>query len=441
MERIPPHNEQAERKVLGSLIKDNSQIGEISAILKPEDFYKDCHQRIYRGILAIWDKGKPVDLAILADWLVKEGMLEEIGGYGYVAEIWDNEPTGAMAVHFGELVRDRSIQRRLLFAGQEIVRISSSPMGEVEPMLAEAERKVLEISNLGVTGSVYDMPTVITELFQRIDDQHSMRKDGISLRGVPTGWPEIDEITCGLQDGDLIIVAARPSVGKTALGLNVAYNAAVRNKVPTFFASLEQNKGEIAMRLMCLDSNVNSHSIRTGRLSSEDLERMTAAGSYLRKAPLFIDDRSGQDMFRIGANARRLKQKHKIGLIVIDYLQFIEPDRIKGMNRQEQVSNISRRLKNLARELKVPVLCLAQLNRASEARKDKRPLLSDLRESGSIEQDADVVMLMHRSEEAEGNAPIKIDVEIAKQRNGPTGRMALLFRRQTMRFESWHDDV
>lgn len=448
--RLPPSNPEAERSVLGCMIRDNSTIGDMAAMLCAADFYQDAHQRVFKAILEMWEKGKAVDLVLLADRLKVGNQLEDAGGYTALADLWDAAPTASNSEHYAGIVRDRSIQRQLLAASRKIAADAAEMVGDVHDLVAEAERSILAVADIGVSGNAYDMTTVMAEVYERIDNQYAMRESGTFTRGVPTGWYDLDEITCGLQDSELTIVAARPSVGKTAFGINISYHAAVNLGIPTFFCSLEQSKGELGMRLVSLHSKIDSHKLRTGKLSASDHALIAKSGGDLRKCPLIIDDLQGQDMFKIGAQARRLKARQDIKLVVIDYLQFIEPEKRKGtFNRQEEVSTISRRLKNLSRELKLPVLCLAQVNRKSEDRGDRRPKLSDLRESGAIEQDADVVTLLHRVEEEKFRedgtpippAPIQIiEVEVAKNRNGKTGMLLLNFRRETMRFESHEKD-
>lgn len=437
---LPPHNAEAERNTLGCMIRNNSCIGDVAALVKSADFYRDANQRIFGEILKLRDRHKPVDAAILADGLVKSGQLEDVGGYPYVAELLESSPTGANAEYYARIVRDRSIQRQLLRVGIEITQEAQKMTGEVQEMLASAEQRVLAIAELGVEGETVTLSEAIDEVYQRIDDRHQQAAEGAFLRGVATGWPDLDEITCGLQNGELIVIAARPSVGKTAFGINLANHAAINLGIPTLFASLEQSNTELTERLVCMRAKVDGHKIRKGRLSANDMQAICTAGDDMRAAPLWWDDSPGQNMLRICANARRLKARKGVRLVIVDYLQLIEPEDRRAP-RQEQVSAVSRRLKHLARELKIPVVAMAQVNRGSENRTDKRPKLSDLRESGAIEQDADVVILLHRPEPEDENAPPmpcqQIEVDVAKQRNGPTDRIVLMFRKSIMKFENF----
>jgi replicative DNA helicase len=434
-ERLPPQNREAERSVLGSMIRDNGVIGDVVQILREENFYQDAHQKIFSGIVGLYDRGHPVDLVTLAESLKEQNFIEDIGGYGYLAELWDAAPTAANAAYYSRIVRDKAIVRNLIHAGNEILRDSYDQAMPADDLLEGAERKILEIAELGITGQTFTLEQTLREAYNRIDAR--VAKGEGSISGLETGYVDIDEKTAGLQNSELIIVAARPSVGKTSFALNVARHIAVEHNRPVFFVSLEQSRIELAERLLCCQARVDSHKLRTGHLSSADMEKLIEAGGSLRTAKIFIDDTPGQGLLRIAANARRLKKKHEIKAVFIDYLQLIEPDN-RRESRQEQVAAISRRLKHLARELALPVVALAQVNRSSEDRQDHKPRLADLRESGSIEQDADTVMLLHRPEIYEpGQHEGTVEVMIAKQRNGPTGEITLTYIKQFMRFENF----
>jgi replicative DNA helicase len=435
LERLPPHSRDAERCVLGSMLRDNSVIGDVLQLIRPDDFYADAHQKIFQGVVTLYDKGHPADLVLLADLLKEQKHIEDVGGYGYLAELWDAAPTAANAEYYARIVRDRAIVRNLIHAGTEILRDAYDQAMPADELLEGAERKILDIAQLGLTGQTFTLQEALREAYDRIDQR--TQRDHMSLSGLPTGYLDLDNLTAGFQNSELVIAAARPSVGKTAFALNLARHIAVEERLPVFFVSLEQSRIELAERLLCCQARVNSHHLRKGHLSSEDMQKLIEAGDLLRQAKLFIDDSPGQGMLRIAANARRLKLRHGIRIVFIDYLQLIEPDN-RRENRQEQVANISRRLKFLARELQIPVISLAQVNRSSEDRQDHRPRLADLRESGSIEQDADTVMLLHRPELYEpGQHEGIIEVIVAKQRNGPTGEIQLTFLKQFMRFENF----
>ena len=434
-ERLPPQSLDAERCVLGSMLRDNGVIGDVLQIVREENFYLDAHRKIYKGVIALYDRGHPADLVMLAELLKEQKQIDDIGGYSYLGELWDAAPTAANAEYYARIVRDKAIVRHLIHAGTEILRDSYDQIMPADELLEAAERKVLDIAQMGITGQTYTLEEALREAYDRIDTRHT--QDQWSISGLPTGFVDLDEKTAGLQNSELIVVAARPSVGKTAFALNLARHIAVEDDRPVFFVSLEQSRIELAERLLCGQARVDSHKLRRGHLSSDDMEKLIEAGGILKSAKLFIDDTPGQGMLRIAANARRLKLRHSIKVVFVDYLQLIEPDNRRD-NRQEQVAGISRRLKHLARELQIPVVALAQVNRSSEDRQEHKPRLADLRESGAIEQDADTVMLLHRPEMYEpGQHEGTVELMIAKQRNGPTGEITLTFLKQFMRFENF----
>jgi replicative DNA helicase len=435
-DRIAPHSRDAERCVLGSMLRDNAVIGDVLQVITHEDtFYTDAHQKIFRAIRTLYDRGQPVDAVILAEMLRDQNQIEDIGGYAYIGELWDAAPTAANAEYYARIVRDKAIVRNLIHAGTEILRDAYDQVQPADDLLEGAERKILDIAQRGLTGQTLTLAEALSEAYDRIDTRQ--QRDTLSISGIPTGFIDLDNITAGLQNSELVILAARPSVGKTALALNIVRHIVVEEQQPVFMVSLEQSRIELAERLLCCQARVDSHKLRKGHLSPEDLRKLLTASGQLKPAKLFIDDTPGQGMLRIAANARRLKSRHQIRLVAIDYLQLIEPDNRRD-SRQEQVANISRRLKFLARELQIPVLALAQVNRTSEDRQDHRPRLADLRESGSIEQDADTVMMIHRPGMFEpGQHEGVVEILIAKQRNGPTGDVTLTFLKQYMRFENF----
>jgi replicative DNA helicase len=417
------------------MLRDNGVIGDVLQILREDTFYADAHQKIFKAIVSLYDKGHPVDLVVLAEVLKELKYIEDVGGYAYLGELWDAAPTAANAEYYAKIVRDKAIVRNLIHAGNEILRDSYDQAMPAEELLEGAERKILDIAQLGITGQTYTLSDALKEAYDRIDTRQ--QHDQLSISGLATGFIDLDNITAGLQNSELIILAARPSVGKTAMALSLARHVIIEENQPVFLVSLEQSRIELAERLLCAQARVDSHKLRKGHLGSADMQKLIEAGGTLRKAKLYIDDTPGQGMLRIAANARRLKLRQGIKLVIIDYLQLIEPDNRRD-NRQEQVANISRRLKFLARELQIPVIALAQVNRSSEDRQDHRPRLSDLRESGSLEQDADTVMLLHRPELYEpGQHEGVVEVIIAKQRNGPTGEITLTFIKQYMRYENY----
>lgn len=434
-DRLPPQNLDAERSVLGSMLRDNDVIDVVAQLITAESFYLDAHRKIFQAISDLRDKGgQPVDLVILAEELIKRGQLEDVGRAPYLAELWDAAPTAANAEYYARIVRDKAIVRSLIHAGTEILRDAYDQNQPAEELLEGAERKILDVAQMGVTGQTITLEQAIAETYRRIDDRASGKQ---KAGGLPTGFADLDELTAGLHDGELVIIAARPSVGKTSFALGIIRNVIVEQKEAVFFVSLEQSRIELTERLLCAQSRVDSHRLRKGTLNSDDMDRLIDAGGVLRNGRLLIDDSPVQSMLRIAANARRLKLRHGIKLLVIDYLQLIEPDNRRDP-RQEQVAQISRRLKALAKELQIPLIALAQVNRASEDRQDHRPRLADLRESGSLEQDADTVMILHRPDRYEpGQHEGIIEVIIGKQRNGPTGEITLAYLKQFMRYEDF----
>lgn len=426
--RLPPHQRQAERALLGSMLRYNDCIDEVSLLLTAESFYLPAHQTIFRAIVALHQRGgQPVDLVILAEELQRLGEWENAGRGAYLAGLWDDSPTGANAMYYARTVRDKSILRRLMEAGNAIA-FQAEQQQQPELLLAEAEQKILAISQSGVDAQTRALRDEVEASVHYLDQ----RLKGAKTAGVATGFMDLDELTSGLHAGDLILLGARPSVGKTACGLAIANNAR-KSGIAVFFASLEQSRHELSMRLLCMEASVNSHHVRRGRLSADDACRLADAVVELKSGTFDIDDAPRQSLLRIASNARRLKRKHGLGLIVVDYVQLIEPENRRDP-RHEQVGQCSRRLKELAKELAVPVLALAQVGRSAEERTNQRPRLSDLRESGSLEADADTVFLLHRNEE---QFPGVIEIIVAKQRNGPTGEVTLAFRKDCMRFADY----
>jgi replicative DNA helicase len=435
-ERLPPQNLDAERSVLGSMLRDNQVVSDVVNIVQPEHFYTDAHQKIYNAIVELYlHRGQPADLVTLANYLEQEKQIADVGGYPYLADLWDAAPTAANAEFYAKIVRDKGMVRSLIHASNEILRDAYDQVQPAEELLGSAEHKIFDIANKGVTGQTFTLTQVLEDAYDRIDTR--LQRGHQTVSGLASGYVDLDEKTAGLHNSELSILAARPSVGKTAFALNVARHIIVEEAQPVFFVSLEMSRVELAERLLCCQAKVDGHKLRKGALSSDDMDRLIEAGGVLRRAKFFIDDSPAQTMLRIAANSRRLKLREKIRLVIIDYLQLIEPENRRDP-RQEQVAQTSRRLKFLAKELEIPVLALAQVNRAAEDRQDHRPRLADLRESGSIEQDADNVMMLHRPELYEpGQHEGTIEIIIAKQRNGPTGEITLTYLKQFMRFENF----
>ncbi|MSU79983.1 MAG: replicative DNA helicase [Gemmataceae bacterium] len=435
-DRLPPHNRDAERSLLGSMLRDNAIIAEAVNLCRADDFYVFAHQKIFEAVIKLNDDaGKPADIVTVAEWLSQAKLMEEIGGPAYLAELWDAAPSAAHYRQYAEIIRQKAIARNLIHACTELSAEAFDQSLPASELLDNAERRILEIAELGITGDTVTLHDAIKEAWTRLD-QRKKRGDH-EFSGIPTGFLDLDNLTAGFQANELIVLAARPSVGKTAFALNIARHVVVEEGLPVLFVSLEQARVELAERLLCCQARVDSHRIRRGHLDHDDMTKIMEAGDILGQAKLFIDDTPGQSMLRIAANARRLKKRHDLRMVIIDYLQLIDPDD-KRDSRQEQVAAISRRLKFLARELKLPVVALAQVNRSSEDRQDHRPRLSDLRESGAIEQDADTVLMLHRPDYHEpGKDEGSVEVIIAKQRNGPTGEIGLMYIKQYMRFENF----
>ncbi len=443
-DRLPPQSREAEKGVIGSVLRDNQVLSDLLQIIRPDNFYFDAHQKIFQIVIDLYNDGKPVDLVILHEALKAKKQLEDVGGVAYLAELWDAAPTAANAEYYARIVRDKALVRNLIHTSTELLRDAYDGVTSADELLGQAERKILDIAEKGTTGETFTLERTLIDTFNRIDERAG--KAHLSVTGLGTGYVDLDNMTAGLHNNELVIIAARPSVGKTAFALNVVRHVILEDRQPVFFVSLEMSRLELAERLLCCQGRVDSHRLRKGTLDSNEIQKLMAAGDTLRGnahagfVKLFIDDSPAQSMLRISANARRLKLRHDIRLVVIDYLQLIEPENRRDP-RQEQVAQISRRLKFLAKELQLPVIALAQVNRASEDRQDHKPRLSDLRESGSIEQDADTVMLLHRPGKFDGTQEDNVlEIIIGKQRNGPTGEITLAYLKQYMRYENFAAD-
>lgn len=422
--------QRVEAHLLGCLLHFEIAFLDVAALLRREDFYAACHQDLWSVLVELFDKNHSFALDVVADRLFKMGKLESFGGYAALANLYSLAPASVPALRLAIMVRDASLLRQLRHAAAEILQSATSPTDSAEQTLANAEGLIFRLSAIGRASGPVRFEETLPEVLERIQ----ARRDRVGGVGMVTGFTDFDLLTSGLQPGELVLVAARPSVGKTSFAVSVALRGLLAGK-KIFFASLEMSRIELAERLLVADSSVNSHRLRQGRLDANDHERLGVTASRLTPKPLWIDDAPAQNMLRIAANSRRLRLRHGIDLVIVDYLQLVEPEN-KREQRYEQIGAISRRLKGLARELGIPVLALTQLGRAAEDR--RRPRLSDLRESGSQEQDADVVLLLHREEDKSG--PVQPIVAIlAKQRNGPTGEFDLAYHRQYMRFDDFAD--
>ena len=427
--------------MLGSVLLNPTLLDDVVLIVRPDDFYADANRRLFSHLLAMQDGGGRIDPILLAERLKQAGDLELVGGMPYLAEVVQTVAVPAHAEYYARIVRDKSTLRALINASTEILRDAYDPTLESREMLGRAEEKIFAVHDQRSSDQVMPMRDVLMDAFVQID--HRLKEGGAT--GVPTGFTDLDNLTGGMHGGELVILAARPSMGKTALATNIADQAAVEAGTTTLFVSLEMARLELAQRMLCARGRINGKKFRSGYLTAEDRDKLLETSGRLSESPLYVDDTPSRTISEIAACARRLKRKQNLGLIVIDYLQLIEPDNPKDP-RQEQVAKIARRLKGLARELKVPLLCLAQLNRQAEATKDNLPRLSHLRESGAIEQDADVVIFVHREEyylspedlkdENKQDLLGKAELIVAKQRNGPTGHVELRWFQDFTRFEN-----
>ena len=433
MDRVPPHNHEAEQSVIGAIFLEPQALITASEILIPEDFYRTAHQKIFQTMLTLSDQGKAIDVVTIAEELSSKKEIEDVGGLAYISELANAVPTAANIVHYAKIVEEKALLRRLIRVATKIVEDGYAGDDEVEVLLSEAEKSVLEVSKRKNAGDFKHVKDVLVETFDNIEQL--VNRDG-DITGIATGFTDLDRMTAGFQRNDLIIVAARPSVGKTAFALNVAQSIAVKERENVAIFSLEMGAEQLVMRMLCAEGNIDAQILRTGQLQDADWEKLMMAMGSLSNAGIFIDDTPGVRINEIRAKCRRLKQEHGLGMILIDYLQLIQGSGRPGENRQQEVSEISRSLKGLARELQVPVIALSQLSRGVEQRQDKRPMMSDLRESGSIEQDADIVAFLYRDDyyDKESESKNMIEIIIAKQRNGPTGTVTLAFRKEYNKF-------
>jgi replicative DNA helicase len=430
---VPPQNLEAEESVLGAMMLSPGAIGAVSEALDASDFYRESHAIVYRAALALYAKGEPVDAITLVDELEERSELEAAGGRVRIHELAALVPASANAGHYARIVREMATLRGLIRAGGEIAQLGWERPGETTDLVDRAEQVVFDLSQARVTSEFSHIEELLKDSFERIT---ALYEAGADVTGTPSGFRDLDRLTSGFQPGNLIIVAARPSMGKSGLGLCMAANLAVRAEVPVAMFTLEMSKAEVTQRLMCSEAKVESQRLRTGKLGADDWPRLTAACDRLAKAPIYVDDQGSITMMEIRSKARRLKTREpSLGLIIVDYLQLMTSGSTVE-NRVQEVSQISRSLKILARDLDVPILAMSQLSRAVEQRHDKRPILSDLRESGSIEQDADLVMFIYRDEyyNEESDQQGIAEVHLAKHRNGPTDTVKLSFLKRYAKF-------
>lgn len=435
--KVPPHNIEAEQSVLGSLMLDKDAIIKIADLVRVGDFYKDDHNVIYETMLALYEEREPIDVLSLSGKLEDNKKLKQVGGSSYLASLVNAVPSASNIAHYAKVVQRKATLRRLIATASEIVELGYNESEDIEKILDKAEQKMFSVSQKYIKQDFIPIKSILESAFNRIDELH---KGGGKFRGVPIGFPDLDNILAGLQKSDLIILAARPSIGKTTFALDIARNIATRNKVPVGIFSLEMSSDQLVDRMIAAQSGVDLWRLRTGQLKSEgennDFQKIGEAMGVLGDVPIYIDDAASANIMEMRTMARRLQAEHNLGVIIIDYLQLMEGR--SGENRVQEISEISRALKQLARELNIPILALSQLSRAVESRSPQIPKLSDLRESGSIEQDADVVLFLYREDREKPDTPNKniVEVIIAKHRNGPIGKASLYFDEASTTFKS-----
>ncbi|HXK30049.1 MAG TPA: replicative DNA helicase [Candidatus Binatia bacterium] len=443
LRKVPPQNLEAESSVLGGILLENEAVNQVLELLRPEDFYRESHRKVFRAIVELSDRSEPVDLITLSDFLKNRGELEAVGGTAYLASLADFVPTAANITHYARIVREKSILRSLISTATEIATRGYEEQGNVEEFLDSAEKVIFDISEKKIKASFVAVGDMIKDTLKTVEKLYE-RKEMVT--GVPTGYNDLDKLTAGLQPAELIIVAGRPGMGKTAFALNIAANAAFTGAGVAVF-SLEMAKEQLVLRMLCSEARVDSSKVRSGYLGERDFPQLAKAAGRLHEAPIYIDDTPAISVLELRAKARRLvrDRSKKIGLIIVDYLQLM-----RGMgtasNREQEISEISRSLKALAKELSVPVIALSQLNRRVEDRSDRRPMMSDLRESGAIEQDSDVIIFIYRDEVYNKSDESKkglAEIIVAKQRNGPIDTVTLTFLNEYTRFENYteRDDL
>ena len=432
--RLPPQNIEAEQAVLGAIMLENDAINRVVEFVVPEDFYRESHRRIFRAMTELSASGVPIDLLTLTDLVKNRNDLEEVGGVTYLSLLVDGIPTAANCASYAKIIREKSILRRLIQGATQIVTRGYEETGDIDQFLDQCEKSVFDIAQRRIRQSFFTMKDLVKEGYKTIERLHE-RKDMVT--GVPTGYTELDRLTSGLQTSDLVVVAGRPSMGKTAFALCIAAHAAVQKKIPCAIFSLEMSKEQLAQRMLCMEGRVDSSKLRGGFLSEGDWPRLTHAAGNLSEAPIFVDDSPAINILEMRAKARRLQKEHGLGLVIVDYLQLMRGLTMTD-NREREISEISRSLKALAKELAIPVVAISQLNRMVENRKPPKPILADLRESGAIEQDADLILFLYREEVYDRETVNRgmAEVIVGKQRNGPVGEIKLAFLPHFTRFEN-----
>ena len=434
LSRNPPQNISAEQAAIGSMLLQEDAILRTVEILKPEDFYRKSHEIIYRCISELFDKNNGVDLVTLTEELKRKDLLEKIGGVTYLTNLINSVPTAANIEYYVRIIEEKSILRNLINNATKIISMGYEEKEDAKVLMDKAEHLMFEVSNRNLGQAFVPIKEILQDSFEKIEDLYHRDE---YITGIPSGFIEFDDLTTGFQPSELIVIAGRPGMGKTAFSMNIAQNAAISKNTPVAIFSLEMSKSQLVQRMLCSEARVDAHNLRKGRLAESDWPTLSMAAGRLSSAPIFIDDSAGATSLEIKAKARRLKAQHDLGLIIIDYMQLMQ-NSFRSENRQQEISEISRSLKSLARELNVPVIAVSQLSRAVEQRIERRPRLSDLRESGAIEQDADLVIFIYREEyykpktEKKGTA----EIIISKQRNGPTGTIDLAFIKEYAKFEN-----
>jgi len=441
-DRIPPQNLEAEQSVIGSMLIDKNAIIKGVEFLRPDSFYRDAHRFIFEAILELFDRGEPVDLVTVTETLRKAGKLEAVGGSVYVADLINSVPTAANIDYYARIVEEKATLRRLIDAGTQIVQNAFDEPENVDQILDHAEKTIFNIALKRVHEGFHKIDEVLKRVLDRIDRLYGKKEH---ITGIPTGYADLDNLTAGFQNSDLIIIAARPSVGKTALALNMAQNVAIKYNIPVAIFSLEMSKDQLAQRMLCSEAEIDALRLKTASLPDTGWKKLTRALAKLSEAPIYVDDSATATSMEIRAKCRRLKLEKGLGVVIIDYLQLMS-GRGRIENRVQEISEIARSLKTLARELEIPVIALSQLSRAVEQRTDRIPRLSDLRESGEIEQTADVVIFIHREDyyNPQSDRGNIAEIIIAKQRNGPVGTVELVFRKDIAKFcskESRYEEV
>ncbi|KKL98047.1 hypothetical protein LCGC14_1828330 [marine sediment metagenome] len=441
-EKTQPFSLEAEISVLGSMMINNDSIDLVTQILNKDSFYKTAHQNVFETIIDLYDKQRGVDLVILRNELKKHSLLEKVGGAEYLMELEESVPIASNVEYYAKIVREKAIKRDLIAGAIEIQQEAYNDSLESDELLDRAERAIFDITQRKFSSPTVKLYDMLHDAWDHIGNTHERES---RLTGLSTDFIDLDDITSGLQKSELIVIAARPSIGKSSLVLNIAENVGNgKDKKPVLIFSMEMSAQQVAQNMLCSNAKIDAHLLRTGKLDEHQYQKLPLAMGDLSESEIFIDDTPGLGILELRAKARRLKLQHDIQLIIVDYLQLMEvKERKRTDNREQEISIISRGLKSLARELKIPVIAVSQLNRSVEAREGHRPRMSDLRESGSIEQDADVIILMHREDYYDENhkEKNKVELNIAKQRNGPTGKVTLTFRREFLRFENYQKNT